>query len=73
MTATARQLTKAVVSETQRSPYGTCAYCGARCFGFACRAHDDLPQLERSAYSQSNEPDRTHARDAQPDSQPEGV
>lgn len=26
-----------------------CAYCGARCFGYACRAHSDLPRLEGPA------------------------
>lgn len=68
-----RELVKVVVGEKPRAGFGgECAYCGARCFGYACGPHKDLPQLEHDVYSETNEPDRL-LQGQQSDSPIEGV
>lgn len=73
MTSAARQLTKQVVAETPRAGFATCAYCGRPCFGFACSAHRDLPQLEHSLYTANNAPSRTPDTDARPGASTKGA
>jgi hypothetical protein len=39
-----------------RGPFtGRCDYCGTACYGTACDAHKDLPQLENELLSRTNE------------------
>lgn len=76
MTTAVRLLTKAVISEPQRDAgwlAERCVYCGRRCYGRACSAHRDLPQIENQLFTQSNETAASLDPGSATVSQPKGV
>lgn len=48
---TARRTVAAIIDQRVRALFSFCGWCGAPCYGVACRSHDDLPALEREGWA----------------------